>query len=309
MKTTALAERVLDSKSSSGDGGREMLLQRRGASDEEVQRDFSDYLLLEEGRSDQTVRGYCQQQRAVAKMLSKRIVDVSPTDVRYEVKRDQNCAPSTRQLRITSYRQLHMWALLDEKPWANPAMLGVKTPPTPKRRPKPPISLFDARKMLANCQNPNEYRVVYLGLYAGLRVCESARLCEANVRRDRLVFIGKGNKEREVPIHPELAKALPSFIHQIPKSKGVLMDRMTKMRDRLMVFDLKGKPATTHSLRRTFADFLYDKLSVEREVVRMILGHGEEVTDLYAPVRFPKMVAAMGPLDYDMGTPIQLSLF
>lgn len=306
MNHTTLAERALIPPLPGGEG-REML--QRRASDEDVQKDFGDYLLLEEGRSEETVRGYCQQQKAVARMLAKRIVEVSPTDLRYEVKRDMSCALSTKQLRITSYRQLHMWALLDERKWANPAMLGVKSPKSPRRLAKPPISLFDARKLLANCQNPNEYRVVYLGLYAGLRVCESARITEGQVHGDRLVFVGKGDKERTVPIHPELAKVLPEFLAHVPKSKGVLMDRMTKMRDRLRVFDLKGRPASTHSLRRTCADFLYDKLSVEREVVKMILGHGGEVTDVYAPVRFPKMAEAMGRLDYNLGEPIQLALF
>lgn len=303
----ALVERApIRSPERLGEGGDVL---RRYPVDEEVLGELSDYLLLEEGRSDQTVRGYCQQAKAVAKMLDKRITQISPEDIRYEVKRDQCCALSTKQLRVTSYRTIHKWALLERKWWADAAMLGVKAPSSPRRLAKPPISLHDARKLLANCQNPNEYRVVYLPLYGGLRVCESARIDEDCIHGDRLTFIGKGDKERTVPIHPELAKALPIILAKKPKSKGVLQGRFAEMRSRLAIKDARGKPATTHSLRRTCADFMYDRLEVRREVVRMILGHGTETVDLYAPVRFGKMKEAIGLLDYSIGEPVQLVLF
>lgn len=255
------------------------------------------------------MRGYRQQLCAVALLLDKRIVDVTPKDIRFEVKRDESCALSTRQLRVSAFRQLHMWGLLEEAGWANPAMLGVKSPKTPPRLSKPPISLHDARKLLSVCSSPNDYRVVYLGLYALTRVGESAIIGPENYHRDRLTFIGKGDKERTVPVHPELAKVLPLFLDKKPKSKGVLMDRMAKLRDRYDIRDIQKKPATTHTLRRTGADFLYDRAGVEREVVKMVLGHGKEVTDIYAPVRFPKMQKAIFLIDYTVGQPIQLSFF
>lgn len=286
-----------------------MRLLQRAPDDEDVLRDFSDFLLLEEQRSDQTARGYTQQLKAVAKMLGKLITEVTPRDIRYEVKRDRTCAPSTLQLRITAYRQLHMWGLLDERPWASTAMLGVKSPPTPRRLPRAPVAFHVAQTLLVNCRSENEYRIVYLGLYAGLRVDEQARIRPDNWHRDRLTFIGKGDKERSVPVHPELAKVLPIILSKTPKNKGVLQSRMTQMRARLGIRDTEGKPATTHSLRRTCATFLYDEARVEREVVKMILGHGSEVTDLYAPVRFPRMREAIERIDYSIGTPVQLALF
>lgn len=284
-----------------------MLFKREA--DEEVLDEFTQYQLLELRHSDQTARGYLQQLSAVAKSLDKRIVEVTPKDIRYAVKRDETCARSTVQLRVTAYRQLHMWGLLEEKKWANAAMLGVKSPPSKPRLAKPPIAIHTARTLLTNCRNANEYRVVYLGLYAGMRVGESASITVGNVHSDRLIFIGKGDKERTVPLHSELAKVLPKILSVTPKSTGVLEARFAAMRNRLRVYDLKGRPVTTHSLRRTFADYLYDKADVPREVVRMLLGHGAEVTDVYAPVRFPKMQRAVDVVNYFSGEPVQMSLF
>lgn len=299
--------------SGSGQSGRDEAhgdeLRFRVQADEEVLDEFCSYQLLELRHSDQTARGYLQQLSAVARQLDKKIVEVTPKDIRYEVKRDESVAQSTIRLRITAYRQLHMWALLEEKKWANTAMLGVKSPPEKRRLAQPPLPLYSARTLLTNCRGPNELRVVYFGLYGGLRVGESAIITHANVHGDRLIFIGKGDKERTVPIHPELGKVLPEILSVTPMSKGVLMGRMNAMRKRLRVFDVKGRPATTHSLRRTCADYLYDKAEVPREVVKMLLGHGSEVTDVYAPVRFGKMRKAIDALNYFSGEPVQLVLF
>lgn len=287
----------------------EMRFLHRVPLDAHILKLFGEYLLLELARSPQTIRGYHQQLEAVARMLGKQICEVTVHDIRYEVKRDESVALSTKQLRIAAFRQLHMWGLLEEESWANPAMLGVKSLPSPKRMPRPPISLLDARTLLSGCRTPNEYRTVYLGLYGGLRVSESASLDYGNVHGDKLTFIGKGDKERSVPIHPELRKVLAEFIHLKPRSKEVLMSSFAKMRDRLRVYDVEGNPATSHSLRRTAADFMYDRAEVPREVVKAILGHGSEVVDLYAPVRFHKMKQAIECIDYTVGQPYQMSLF
>ena len=308
-RNDTLLQRALDSPAVRGgisERGDDAMRLRRMPRDSEVLGSFSEYQLDELRHSDQTARGYKQQLLAVARMLDKPIASVTPKDIRYKVKRDTTCAHSTLHLRVTAYRQLHMWALLEEEPWANPAMLGVKAPPGKRRLAKPPLYLHDARKLLAACSCPNDYRTIYLGLYAMTRVEESAKMGPEHFHRDRLTFIGKGDKERTVPVHPELAKVLPLFLDRKPKSKGVLMCRMTKLRDKLKIRDMKGKPATTHSLRRTGADFLYSTAGVEREVVKMLLGHGSEVTDVYAPVRFPKMASAVAKLDYSKGEPIQL---
>ena len=284
-----------------------MRLKRR-PHDQDVLGEFGDYLLEELRRSKQTARGYHQQLLATAKVTGRKVTEVSVKDIRYEVKRDDSVAVSTRNLRIAAFRHLHMWGLLEEAEWANPAMLGVKSIPE-KRAPLPPISVWEARKALANCDVPNDYRVIYCGLYAGLRVSESAAIDDSNIHGDRIVLMGKGDKKRTIPLHPELAKVLPVFLSKKPKTKEVLGARFDQFRQKHNLHNTEGQRATTHSLRRTFADTLYDKNGVPQEVVAMLLGHGSSVTQLYAPVRFAKMQEAVLTLNYYAGEPIQLSFW
>lgn len=126
---------------------------------------------------------------------------------------------------------------------------------------------------------------------------------------DRLRVLGKGNKLREIPVHPELAKVRSQILSSEPASVGVLHSAWGRMRDRIGAVDVTGEAATSHSLRRTFADFMYDKAEVPQEVVGAILGHGKKVTELYAPVRFDRMKDAVERVDYTLGEPVQLALF
>ena len=278
--------------------------------DERVLQEFSDYLTEELGRSDQTARAYVQQTTAVAEMLGKSITEVTHKDLRYEVKRDKSKPITTRNLRITSYKQLTKWALLEELPWAKVAILGVPLLPIPKRVPRPPITILDARKLLSACDSPNEHRAVYLPLYALVRAGEAARMNDSHLYGgDRLTFIGKGDKERTVPLHPRLREKLPIIFSSQPASPEVLEGVFLKMRDRLGIFDLKGKPATIHTLRRTGADFIRNKAGYPKDLVMAILGHEIDVTDIYAFPSFELMQPAVCAVDYDIGTPIQLSFF
>lgn len=284
-----------------------MRLLRRVETD--VLDDFSAYLTLELGRSPKTLRSYLSQLNAVTDLLGCDVVDVSVKDLRYRVKRDESASVGTRNLRLTAFKELHRWAGQEGFDWYNPNILSLRRIPQGRRIPKAPISFSDAQTLIDVCQSPNEYRVVLFGLYAGLRVMESTLICPDHVHGDRMTFVGKGDKERTVPVHPYLKAHLRTIFTEQPASSGVLQGVFNRLRKRYDIRDLKGRPATTHSLRRTFATFLYDHQDVPREVVKMLLGHGSEVTDLYAPVSFRRMDEAVHPIDYRAGEPVQLTLW
>lgn len=299
-----------DSPASSSKGADVRLLSRV-PHDLDILAEFCDYRRYEVRNSPHTVKAYRHQLQYVAKEMGKPIVEVSPKAIRYGVKRDESVAVSTRNLRIAAFKQLHKWGLLEEHSWANPAMLGILSIPE-HRSLQPPITMWDARRAIEFAERPNDLRVIYFGLYAGMRVMESASITPNNVRSDRITFIGKGRyggKERSVPIHPELAKVLPVILSETPRSKGVLEARFAVLRNRHGWKDTKGKPATTHSLRRGFSDLLYDKKGVPQEVVKAILGHGRTTTELYAPVRHGKMKEAIDLVDWYTGEPVQGVLF
>jgi hypothetical protein len=78
------------------------------------------------------------------------------------------------------------------------------------RRESPWLLPSAATTLLESARHPVQARLCYFGLYAGCRVSESAAMSPDNAHDDRLSFVGKGQKKREVPLHPELAHQLRS---------------------------------------------------------------------------------------------------
>ncbi len=271
---------------------------------------YAQYLTLELGRAPRTGDGYQKTIQTVARWAGKPFWEVVSDDLR-AFKREAPYAPTTKQHAVVAYHSLHKWALLEEVEVLtrhSPKILAVVTPSV-VALPKAPIELHDARRLLEICSRPLEYRVVYLPLYAGTRIKEAATIGHKEWRRDRLIFVGKGSKQRTVPVHPELDRVKHDILSTTPKSEGVLQSVFARLRDALDLKDTAGESATTHSLRRTFADFMYDRADVPQEVVGQVLGHGKKVTELYAPVRFEKMQNGVFSVDYYSGQPVQLRLF
>lgn len=275
---------------------------RRG----DLLQDFSDYMVGELDRSPRTAESYLYALRSLAKFSGKPIEKCSSADLR-RYKREAQCAQSTKQGVVVAAKAFHQWGAL-EGYWKLNGIMGVKTNRVVQPA-KPPISQHTVRTLLSACSRPLEFRVIFLGLYAGCRIAESAKMDEASWRLDRLVFTGKGRKQRTVPLHPELQDMKQVILSEKPSSDGVLQSSLARLRDKTNARDLDGKPVTSHALRRTFADTLYNHCEVPYEVVAKLLGHGEDVTARYARIGYPKLAAAIASLTYFSGEPIQLSLF
>lgn len=268
---------------------------------------FEAYLIFELGRSQRTADNYIGGLKCLARWVGKDLHAVTPDDLR-RFKRESDYAPATKQSVVVAMHRLHDWALLEKVSWADAAMRSVVTPSVPWVL-RPPLSLDTARLLMAACRTPLEHRVVFFGLYAGTRIAESASITEREWRGERLTFVGKNSKQRVVPVHPDLQKLRYEILRATPASRGVLHSAFARMRDRTGAVDVEGKPATSHSLRRTFADLLYDRQGVPQEVVGALLGHGKKVTERYAPVRLGKLEEAITKVDYTLGTATQLALF
>ena len=290
---------------------------RKGQRREEVDRcallkQFTDYTVLELGKQARTAGGYRQCLRTMEIWTGKPFWEITSDDLR-AFKRESPHAKATKQTVIVAYHKLHEWALLDDVDVLtrfSAKILAVVTPGRLEFVERPPLPLYEARRLLEACRTPIEHRVVFLGLYAGTRIDESSRIGEREWRGDRLVFVGKGAKQRTVPIHPELARVRNEILNAKPASTGVCHSAFARLRDRLHAKDAAGDPAASHALRRTIADYMYDVAEVPDEVVGQILGHSPKVTRKYAPVRFPKMKAAIESVDYYAGTrAVQLQLF
>lgn len=291
-------------RSLEGNLGHEGGVRLRHGDDWYFQR-FRDYLLLEAGLAERTAKGYVADLVRLARYVGKPIISLEPDDLRGFV-READCSPSTKLRTAVSARQFYSWAALEGHRKLD-AIVAVRTPKI-VRKPKARVSDETARLLLSSVRTALEYRVVFFGLYAGLRIAESASVGEGEWRGDRLVIVGKGRKQRDVPVHPELAKVRHHILEKIPKDVQVLHSSLRRMRERVRAYDTEGNPVRSHALRRTFGQALYDS-GTPWEIVRKVLGHGEDVTDLYVRVRFEQMKEPVSRVTYFKGEPVQLGLF
>jgi len=81
---------------------------------------------------------------------------------------------------------------------------------------KEDINDKDLKKMLGKIKNPLEMSVIYLMLYNGLRRSEvcGLDLCDIKDTKDGVVIevLGKGNKLRIIPLHPECQNAIHLYL-------------------------------------------------------------------------------------------------
>ena len=140
-------------------------------------------------------------------------------------------------------------------------------------------------------------------LYAsGLRVTEltSLTLEQVNLRQGVVRLMGKGNKERLVPLGEEAIVWLGRYMRQargelldglpsdvlFPSRRGVEMTRQTFWH-RIKLHALKagiGKALSPHTLRHAFATHLLNH-GADLRVVQMLLGHSDlSTTQIYTHV-------------------------
>lgn len=116
--------------------------------------------------------------------------------------------------------------------------------------------------------------------YTGLRVSEAGGLRVGHIRGDHLRVIGKGDRERLVPILPELAAVLPDLTDMIP-SAYVLGHRMRRERieERVRAWGVTAgvTDCTPHRFRHWYATELRRRGADLREI-QALLGHASLAT-------------------------------
>lgn len=267
--------------------------------------DFAAYLEYERQRSPETVKNYVSALTRLEARLGMAVDDIMLPQARRFLYSDASIP--TKRIAVIALRQYDKWQTLEGRP-----PTGLHALPVPKYQPpkRPPMDALNTIIVLDRValMNPRQARVSLFGLYAGCRLDEAARMEASNVYGDRLTFIGKGGKKRTVPLHPELEARL-EFIFSETVGKDSLETVWVTLRNELGVVDLEGKPATTHTLRRTFGNHLYNVVKTPWEMVAKMLGHEIGVTERYPEIYFDPMKDAVLAVDYYANAPGQLSLF
>lgn len=271
-------------------------------------RELQAYVQLERGLAGNSVASYLQDYDHLARYMSER--GVAPEEVGIEELREMlkelnelGIAPTSQRRMIAGWRMFYKMLVVEDVLKANPAEL-LDLPMRPSRLPDV-LTDEDITKIQStfDLSLPDQYRnnVIVEVLYGcGLRVSELVNLKLSNVYADEqmLQVIGKGDKERWVPINPRALELMLTYIHTIRvhqplragEEKYVFINRLGTRLSRQYVFMfLKQavadagikKKISPHSLRHSFATELVEN-GADLRAVQEMLGHASlSTTEIY----------------------------
>lgn len=191
----------------------------------------------------------------------------------------------TTSRHLASLKSFAKWARVENELHSYRAPTAVKSDPHPL-----PGGIADVRRMIEAARTEGHVLIIAFCGLAGLRISESLNVRTDSIDRHRmkLVVRGKGDKERRVPISPELWRIVrPRYfkytaMEDLSPLVGNISDRgarsaVTTVGRRAGI----GVSVASHDLRATFATEVYNKTKNAR-IVQELLGHAQlSTTELY----------------------------
>ncbi len=266
---------------------------------------FQAYLKLEKGLSDNSIEAYSRDIDKLHQFASSQPDILKPdaftlNDLRQFINwiNELGMIPSSQARILSGIKSFYKYLLAEDIIKSNPAELLE----SPKKQRKLPdtLSYQDINKLIEaiDLSKPDGTRnkaIIEVLYSCGLRVSELTELKLSNLylEIEFVKVVGKGNKERLVPIGGEGIKALKLWIEHdrvhIPIKKGeedmVFLNRRGSRLSRVYIFMLIKQLAETagikksispHTLRHSFATHLVEG-GADLRAVQEMLGH-ESIT-------------------------------
>jgi integrase/recombinase XerD len=297
---------------------------------------YLDFLWSERGLSGNTVAAYKQDLSAFISFLPKNVDSCDRKQlIEYLAHLKSKGQKSTSIARsLATIRGFYAWLSLTKQVGDDPAE-GLKNPQKEKRLPAV-LSPQEVANLIASAKTSRDKAILELLYGAGLRVSELTGLEQKDIDLDKgyLRCLGKGSKERIVPIGQQAVNALRQYLSeqeekitgkkskQKPKSKAIFIDRDGGKLNRLVVWQIVKRLAqdaniqkqlSPHTLRHSFATHLLEN-GADLRVVQELLGHSSVVTtQLYTHLSRNHLrrayLNAKNPLDNDDSEQLKLPLF
>ena len=223
--------------------------------------DFIVYISRVRGLSPETVRAYRSHLDAYVQWCERETIDglcVSVTELRSYLAERQAAgdAPRTLAAHLSAIRSFYRWLNMEEVIDSDPAA-ALRFPKLPSTLPvvlssSQIDSLFGSVED-STPQGVRDRMMLELFIASGARISELARLCLQDFARTQRVLrlLGKGSKERIVPLYDRAFDSVDTYIWQarpllLKKSASVSLDTA-----RLFISD-RGRPMDAAALRRRF---------------------------------------------------------
>ncbi|MFT8209594.1 MAG: site-specific tyrosine recombinase XerD [Symbiopectobacterium sp.] len=272
---------------------------------------FLEAMWLERNLADNTLTSYRRDLTALADWLEHResdLLQVQALDLHaYLAERVEGGYKATSSARLLSAMRRFFQYLYREKRRSDDPSALLSSPKLLQRLPKDLSEAQVSALLQAPCvDEPLELRdkAMLEVLYAtGLRVSELVGLTMADVslRQGVVRVIGKGNKERLVPLGEEAIYWLERYLEHgrpwllngqtldvlFPSSRAQQMTRQTfwhRIKHYAVLASIDSEKLSPHVLRHAFATHLLNH-GADLRVVQMLLGHSDlSTTQIYTHV-------------------------
>ena len=264
-----------------------------------------EYLEIERGLSLNTIMAYRSDLYSLSDFLVDNNIelysDIQRIHLNMFIKSlyDKKYTPRSITREIASIKGFFKWLSINDYIKHNPA-LAIEQPKLPKRLPKV-LSMKEITELLQSNMSTMDTAIIELLYAAGLRVSELADILLSNVDLNSKYIrcIGKGSKERIVPIGNKAVSAINKYLKDREflikkydlKTKYLFIKENGKKLTRQDVYVFINsigkninKDISPHTIRHSFATHLLEN-GADLRVVQELLGHSDvSTTQLYTHI-------------------------
>ena len=262
--------------------------------------DFRNYLRIERGMSPNTVASYSRDAEGLLSAYEGyRPADIGTSEIEgYLSKRIEEGLSKRSQARLlSSFRAFFNWCIEEGEVKENPCD-RIDAPKLGKYLPAV-LSVEEVDAILGSVDlkkpsGPRDRAILEVLYGCGLRVSECTGLLISKVHLDEnyVEVIGKGNKQRIVPLGEMAADAIRNYLpdRPIPAARSfgdiLFLNRSGKPLSRISVFNLVKNQAmaagihkeiSPHPFRHSFATHLIEG-GADLRIVQEMLGHESILT-------------------------------
>ncbi|AMS28200.1 integrase [Bacteroidetes bacterium UKL13-3] len=274
---------------------------------------FKAYLQLERSLSGNSIEAYVHDLEKLTQFLEIKGLNVAPEDIKLDVLREfvrwiteLGMMPTSQARIISGIKAFYKYLMMEDLIKRNPAEL-LEAPKTSRKLPDT-LNIDEIDNMLAcidmsKAEGMRNKAILETMFSCGLRVSETVTLKLSDIFYDEeyVKVIGKGNKERLVPIGSVALKAIKLYVEHvrvhIDAKTGnhdivFLNSRGTKL-SRVMIFYIIKKLAaqagikktiSPHTFRHSFATALVEA-GADLRAVQQMLGHESiTTTEIYTHI-------------------------
>ena len=275
--------------------------------------DFLNYCIFEKGLSDKTKESYLNDLEIYSNFLKKKNITsvkyITSDHIKDFLKERSNEEITTLAHNLTVIKNYHTY-LLKEKIVDKNVSEFIERPKVKKALPKA-LSIEDVDKLLdISLKTPFDYRnkaMLELMYGCGLRVseCINLELNDIDITNCTIRILGKGSKERIIPVGEYSLKYLNAYIkirESLLKDKpcnklflnnhGEGMTRQGFFKNLKQILLEKGLNSniSPHTLRHSFATHLLNRGADLRSIQEM-LGHSDiSTTRIYTKINDEKVI-------------------